>query len=142
MVGASRPRRRFSRAVAAAIDKSKILGVRAGLRSSHRFTGIWAVVVAGRVFARSWTRKPDGWFRTFLKDPFGTIEVGPPSPKATARQASRKIRVRAVRARGIRIRHAVERAYAQKYSTPGSLKYVRGFRTPRRRDATIEFIPR
>jgi hypothetical protein len=124
-------RRRFSRAVAAAIDSSKIIGVRAGLRSAHRFTGIWVVVVDGRVFARSWTRKRDGWFATFVEDPAGVIEMG-----------SRRIRVRAVRARGKRIHDAVERAYAQKYSTPASLKYVRGFRTPRRRETTIEFIPR
>lgn len=124
-------RKRFSRAVAAAFDDSKIIGVRAGVRSSHRFTGVWVVVVAGRVFARSWMRRPDGWFAAFLEDPAGVIEIG-----------KRRIRIRAVRARGPRIRDAVERAYAQKYSTPGSLKYVRGFRTPRRRDTTIEFVPR
>jgi hypothetical protein len=124
-------RKKFSRAVAAALDKSKILGVRAGLRSPHRFTGIWVVVVEARAYARSWTRKPDGWCATFLEDPLGVIELG-----------NRRIRVRAVRARGTRIRDAVERAYAQKYSTPASLKYVRGFRTPRRRDTTVEFIPR
>jgi len=125
---ASRRVRRFSRAVATALDKSKIIGVRAGLQSPHRFIGIWVVVVAGRVFARSWTRRPDGWFAAFLEDPLGVIEMG-----------SGRIRVRAVRASGIR--DAVERAYAQKYSTPASLKDVRGFRTPRRRDTTIEFIP-
>lgn len=124
------PSGKFSSALANAFDKSKIIGVRAGLRSSHRFTGVWVVVVAGRAFARSWTRRPDGWFAAFLEDPFGVIELG-----------SRRFRVRAVRAKGERIRDAVERAYATKYSTPGSLKYVRGFRTPRRRDTTIEFIP-
>jgi hypothetical protein len=40
------------------------------------------------------------------------------------------------------VRDAVERAYAEKYPTPGSTKYVRGFRTRRRRDTTIEFVPR
>ena len=124
-------RQRFSRALSAVIDESGILGVRAGSRSDHRFTGIWPVVVAGRVFARSWTCKPDGWFQTFLQDPLGVIQLG-----------SRNIRVRAVRVRQKRIWAAIERAYAQKYSTPASMKYVRGFRTPRRREATIEFIPR
>jgi len=122
---------RLSKAVVAAIDASSILGVRAGNRSNHRFIGIWAVVVNGRVFARSWTQEPDGWFRTFLADPLGTIQVG-----------QRKVRVRAVRARGERLRDAIERAYATKYATPGSVKYVRGFRTRRRRDTTIEFLPR
>ena len=45
-------------------------------------------------------------------------------------------------ARSERIRDAVERAYAEKYRTPANLKYVRGFRTLRRRAATIEFVPR
>jgi hypothetical protein len=126
-----RPTRRFSRPVVAAIDASKILGVRAGTRSDHRFIGIWAVVVDGRVFARSWMQKPDGWYRTFRADPLGAIQIG-----------ERQIPIRAVPARGSRIRDAVERAYAEKYATPGAIKYVRGFRTSRRRETTIEFRPR
>jgi hypothetical protein len=50
--------------------------------------------------------------------------------------------VRAVRRRGVRLWTAIEAAYAEKYPTPGSVGYVRGFRTPRRRAATIEFVPR
>ena len=124
-------RKRFSRPVLAAIDASKILGVRAGRRSDHRFIGIWAVVVDGRVFARSWTRKANGWYRTFLEDPLGAIEID-----------GRQMPIRAIAVRGVRIRDAVERAYAEKYSTRASLKYVRGFRTPSRRDTTLEFLPR
>jgi hypothetical protein len=123
--------RRFSRPIVAAIDESKILGIRAGARSGHRFIGIWAVVAAGRVYVRSWTQKPDGWYRTFLEDPLGAIQVG-----------ERQVRIRAVRARGERIRDAVERAYAKKYPTPGSVKYVRGFRSLRRRETTMELRPR
>ena len=129
--GGARMTRRFSRPIAAAIDESKIIGIRAGARSDHRFIGIWPVVVDGRVFARSWTQKPRGWYRTLLEDPVGTIQVG-----------EREIRIRAVRVRGERIRDAVERAYALKYPTPGSVKYVRGFRTQRRRETTMEFLPR
>jgi hypothetical protein len=123
--------RRFSRPIVAAIDEGKILGIRAGARPDHRFIGVWAVVVEGRVYVRSWTQKPDGWYRTFLADPVGAIQVG-----------DRQVRIRAVRARGERIRDAVERAYAKKYPTPGSVKYVRGFRSPRRRDTTMELLPR
>ena len=36
----------------------------------------------------------------------------------------------------------VERAYADKYDTRASLQYVRGFRTKRRRESTMEFRPR
>ena len=114
----------------AAIDGSKILGIRAGARSKHRFIGVWPVVIDGRVFARSWSLKPDGWYRTFLDDPRGTIQVG-----------KRNIRIKAVSAKSERIRDAVERAYAEKYPTPGSRHYVRGFRTKRRREATMEFVP-
>jgi len=123
--------RRFAPRIVAAIDESKILGVRAGGGADHRFIGIWAVVVEGRVFARSWVQKRGGWYRTFLDDPLGAIQVG-----------DREIRVRTRRARSERIRDAVERAYAEKYPTRGSQKYVRGFRTARRRDTTIEFLPR
>jgi hypothetical protein len=123
--------RRFSRPVLAAINESKILGIRAGTRSDHRFIGIWAVVVEDRVFARSWTLKPNGWYWTLLDDPLGVIQAG-----------DRQVRIRARRGRSQRINDAIERAYAEKYSTPGSLKYVRGFRTARRRETTMEFVPR
>jgi hypothetical protein len=122
---------RFSRPTAAAIDKARIVGIRAGTRSAHRFVGIWAVVVEGRVFARSWSQSPDGWYRTLLEDSQGVLQVG-----------DREIRIRAVPARGERLRDAVEAAYAGKYPTPGSVKYVRGFRTSRRRGTTTEFLPR
>ena len=72
-----------------------------------------------------------GWYRIFLNDPLGTIRVG-----------DRLVQIRVVRVRGLRIRADVERAYANKYRTPSSLKFVRGFRTQRRRDATVEFVPR
>lgn len=121
----------FPASVVAAIDGSKILGVRAGARSDHRFIGVWPVVIDGRVFARSWTLEPGGWYRTFLDDPRGAIQVG-----------KRNIRINAVPAKSKRIRDAVERAYAEKYPTPGSRHYVRGFRTKRRREATMEFVPR
>jgi len=121
----------FPRALLTEIDAARILGVRAGARAEHRFIGIWGVVVEGRVFARSWTLKPGGWYRTFLDDPRGTIQVG-----------ERQVRMRAVPVRSERIRDAVEDAYARKYPTPGSVKYVRGFRTKRRRETTMEFLPR
>ena len=123
--------RTLSRPIVAAIDAARILGVRAGFRSDHRFIGVWPVVAGGRVFARSWSLNPDGWYRTFLDDPRGTIQVG-----------EREVRIRAVPVRSERIRDAVEQGYAAKYPTPGSRGYVRGFRSRRRREATLEFIPR
>jgi len=123
--------RRFSRVVAAAIDESGILGVRAGARSDHRFIGVWPVVVDGRVFARSWTLKTDGWRQAFVDDPRGAIQA-----------AGREINVRAVPVRSERLRDKMEQAYAEKFNTKASQKYVRGFRSARRRDSSIEFVPR
>ena len=123
--------KRLAARVVAAIDAAKIIGIRAGSRSDHRFTGVWPVVVDGRVFARSWTLTRGGWYQTFLDDPVGTLQVD-----------DRELRVRALRVRSERLRDAVEKAYAEKYPTPGAKKYVRGFRTPRRREATIEFVGR
>ena len=120
---------RFTRDVLAAIRGGKILGIRAGA-GDHRVIGIWAVVVEGRVFVRSWDVKPDGWYQTFLDDPRGIISVG-----------GREIRVRAARTRSERLKNAVDEAYRAKYDTPAALKYVSGFRRPKRRDTTTELIP-
>jgi hypothetical protein len=121
---------RFKPSLVEAIDKAKILGVRAGRRTTHRFIGVWVVVADGRVFARSWDVTPGGWYSTFRDDPEGTITVG-----------KRRVRVRARPVRSSRILDAVEQAYAAKYATPASKKWVRGFRSKRRRGATVEFVP-
>jgi hypothetical protein len=122
-------RKRFSRKVVNAIDEASIMGVRAG--SDHRFIGVWPVVVGGRAYARSWGVSPDGWFHAFLEHANGAIQI-----------LDREIRVRAVPARGERVRDKVEDAYAQKFTTKASRKWIRGFKTARRRAATIEFVPR
>ena len=121
--------KRFSRKVVDAIDAASIMGIKAG--SEHRFIGVWPVVVNGRVYARSWGVSPGGWYDAFLEHGGGAIQV-----------SDREIRVRAVPARGERVRDKVEDAYAQKFTTKASKKWVRGFKTARRRAATIEFVPR
>ena len=123
--------KRLPRTVVSAIDASGIMGIRAGARSDHRYIGVWPIVVDGRVFARSWTLKKDGWNRTFLDDPLGTLQIG-----------DREVRVRARRVRGERLLDLIEEAYAEKYDTKASQKYVRGFRTKRRRETTTEFVAR
>jgi hypothetical protein len=122
-------RSRFPKNVVAAIRDSKILGIRAGTKP-HRVIGIWAVVVEGRVFVRSYSLKPRSWYRTFLEEPRGIIEV-----------EGRQIKVRPVFTRSERLKKLVDRAYAEKYNTPGSLQFVRGFRQKQRRDTTTELVP-
>lgn len=121
---------RFSAPVLAALHASKIVGVRAG-SAPHRFLGVWIVVVKDRAFIRPWNDKPAGWYRAFRADPNGVLQVG-----------DREVKVRAKPARGERLWDAIDAAYAAKYPTPGSRRYVRGFALPSRRKTTTELVPR
>jgi hypothetical protein len=122
---------RFPKSVMAAADAAKILGVRAG--ESHKFTGVWVVVHSGRVFVRSWGDKPTGWYRAFLAEPEGMMQLG---------TKGEQVAVRAHTVRGARILDAIDDAYAAKYDTKASLKWVEGFREPERRAHTLELRPR
>src|SRR6185503_4487347 len=101
--------KRLARAIVSAADVSKIMGIRAGKSSDHKFIGVWPIVVNGRVFARSWTLTKGGWYKTFLEDPLGTLQVG-----------EREVRVRARRVTSERLRDQIEDAYAGKYNTKAS----------------------
>ena len=122
--------RRLPKRTVAAVDASKIIGIRAG-REPHRVIGIWAVVVEGRVFVRSWSLKPRSWFRTFLVDPTGELHID-----------GRIVRIRAVVTRSERLKDAVSEAYRDKYNTPGSVKYVRDLNRTKSRNSTTELVPR
>jgi hypothetical protein len=106
-----------------------MIGLRSG--TDHRFTGVWAVVVRQRVFARSWNDKPTGWRLAFAKEPRGTFQV-----------RDRQVAVRARAVRGEALLDAIDRAYREKYASPANLKWVRGLRLGRRRATTTEFVPR
>ena len=118
----------FAADIVEAFRKAKIMGVRAG--TEHRHTGVWVVVVEDRVFARSWNDKPTGWFQAFRKQASGAVQVG-----------DLELPVRGRVVRSARIRDAVTAAYAEKYPTKGSRKWVEGFAEPERVANTIEFIP-
>ena len=120
--------RRFPKDTLEELAAAKILGVRSG--AEHRYTGVWVVVVEGRAFARSWNDKPTGWYRAFRAEPLGSIQL-----------AGREIPVRAKRTRSERLRDAVTRAYAEKYDTKASEKWVRGFAGPQRAATTLELVP-
>ena len=104
--------RQFSDEILALLSQSKGLRIRAGA-GQHRFIGIWVVVVENRVFVRSWSVKPDGWYRAFLTDAGGAIQV-----------AGEEIAVRAVQMKDKRLRDAIDRAYLEKYNSKGSLQYA------------------
>jgi len=128
-VNLRKSRRRFSQDVVTAIRHERILGIRAGSKP-HRIIGIWAVVVEGRVFVRSWSLKPRSWYRTFLEEPRGIIVVN-----------DREVPVRPIFTRSERLKKLVDRAYAEKFPTPGSRHFVEGFKQKKRRDTTTELVP-
>lgn len=112
------------------IRKEKIIGIRAGRESSHRVIGIWAVVVEGRVFVRSWSMKPRSWWRTLLEEPYGSIFLG-----------EEEILVKVIQTRSERLKDLVSQAYREKYNTPGSLRYVKDMSQKKSRDTTTELVP-
>jgi len=126
----TRTRRRpaFPALIRSILEESRSLGIRAG--PDHRFTSIWFVVVDNRLFIRPWNDKPGGWHRALLRDGRGTMTL-----------AGREIPVRARQSRGKGIFDAVDDAYAERYPTKGSQKWVRGFATARRRATTTELLP-
>src|SRR5262249_5526979 len=120
---------KFPEEVVDAFTSAKIIGVRSG--TQHRYTGVWVAVVKGRVYARSWNDKPAGWFRAFKKEPEGMVQV-----------TTLELPVRARFPRSASVLGAVTNAFAQKYNTKGSRKWVEGFADPARERTTIEFVPR
>jgi hypothetical protein len=125
------PSKRFSDDILANIRADRILGIRAGTASDHRVIGIWAVVVDGRVFVRSWSMKPRSWWRTFRGDPQGEIFVG---------GRKRGIRIRAVQVKSERLKELVSAAYREKYNTRGSIGYMADMSRSPSRDTTTELI--
>jgi len=122
------PKQQFADKLLAYLDKSKILRIRAG--SEHRFIGIWVVVVKDRAFVRSWSVKPNGWYKTLLKDSSGAIQID-----------GDEIAIRAVPIKDKRIRDAIDQAYLEKYNTKGSLKYAKDLGSAKSRATTLELVP-
>ena len=120
---------RFTAAVVEAVRAAQVVGIRAG-RGPHRVIAVWAVVVERRVFIRSWSLKPRSWYRAFLDDPVGILQV-----------AGVEHRVRAVRTRSERLKDLVSRAYLTKYCTPGAVRFARDLGRSKSRETTTELVP-
>ncbi len=111
------------------IQQARRIAIKAGSRP-HRFIPIWAVVVEGRIFVRSWSLKPRSWSRTLLEEPRARIRVG-----------ERSVRVRAVHTRSARLRAAVDRAYLRKYGGPNEIRFARDMARAKSRASTTELVP-
>ena len=99
-------------------------------RNGRRSTDTWLQTADFRVFVRSWNDKPTGWYRAFRKQPHGSIQL-----------PDREIPVRARPTRSERLQQAVSQAYAEKYPTKASQKWVTGFAEPIRAQTTLELMP-
>jgi hypothetical protein len=119
----------FSDEILAAVGKAMVIGLRVG-DGTHRIIGIWAVVVEKRVFVRSWSLKPQGWYSASLKEPSGLMQI-----------AGQELAIRIVHTRSERLKDAVNQAYRAKYKTPGSLQYVKDLCEPKSRATTTELVP-
>jgi hypothetical protein len=93
----------------------------------HRFIRVWAVVVDGRIYARSWSLSAGGWYRTLVAEKEGLLQVG----RHTAP-------FRGVQARGEALKSAVDRAYLAKYPRPIEVRYTRDLCGPASRGSTVE----
>lgn len=111
------------------LDATKYVKIRAG--ATHRFVHVWIVIVEGRVFARSWNDKPEGWFAAFRKEREGAIEIG-----------GRPVPVKASIVTSARILDAVTSGFGKKYTTKANEKYVVGFAEKARRANTVELLPK
>jgi hypothetical protein len=116
------------------LKESSLLRIRAGKK--HRFIGIWHVVAEDRVFVRSWSVKERGWYRTFFpeagakkSDPHGAIQL-----------KKHEIAVVAKRVTDKKLLNAIDRAYLEKYKTPGALKYVKDLCSAKSRATTVELV--
>ena len=107
--------KRFPKQIVEAIDAAKILGIRAGTKP-HRMIGIWVVVVEGRVFVRSYSLKERSWYRTFLEEPRGIIEVN-----------GKRLKVRPVFTRSERLKKLVESRLRGKIQHAGLTSFREGF---------------
>lgn len=76
-----------------------------------------------------WGLKPNGWYRTFLKEPRGTIQL-----------KDREIAVRAVPIKSESLRDAIDLAYLDTYNTVGALRYAKDLGCAKSRDTTIELV--
>jgi hypothetical protein len=136
-----KPSGQFSEKILHVLRQSSGLRIQAG-SGDHRFIGIWHVVVKDRVFVRSWRVKETGWYRTCLKEPNGAIQVGSPkTPQGLQVQTLKPVEIKAKRVRDTKLRDAIDRAYLEKYKTPGVLKYAKDLGSAKSRATTIELVP-
>lgn len=123
--------RKFSAAFLECMTSTEINHVRAGVGRT-KFTGIWMVVVKGRIFARSYYLRERSWYNTLLEGAQGEIKC-----------VADTVVIRGVRPADLdAITTAVNKSYESKYNVkPHNKKWVDGLCEPARVAKTMEFVP-
>ena len=120
----------FSKAFLKCVNETQITSVRAGAGRT-KFTGIWMVVVNGRIFGRSYYGSDKSWYTTLSAGEDGDIKCG-----------KDVVPVRGIKPPDLKsITEAINKAYEKKYLTrPSNKKWVDGLNDPERMARTMEFI--
>ena len=123
--------KKFSTAFLKCINETQITSMRAG-KDRTKFTGIWMVVVKGRIFGRSYYGAGRSWYTAFLEGNEGDIKCG-----------KEIIPVKGVKPTDVNtITAAINKAYEKKYLAKAyNKKWVDGLCEPERIARTMEFIP-
>jgi len=123
--------KRFPKLFLNCINDTQITSVRAG-KDREKFTGIWMVVVDGRIFARSYNLSDRSWYTALLNDESGELKCG-----------KEIIPIKGLKPPDINnITEAINKAYEKKYLVKASnKKWVDGLAEPERVARTMEFIP-
>jgi hypothetical protein len=123
--------KKFSKAFLKSINETQITSVRAG-EEREKFTGIWMVVVDGRIFGRSYYGAERSWYTALLNGHNGSVKCG-----------KEIIPVKGLKPADIgSISGAINKAYEKKYLVKSyNKKWVDGLCEPERVDRTMEFVP-
>jgi hypothetical protein len=123
--------KKFSAAFLKCINETQITSVRAG-KEREKFTGIWMVVVKGRIFGRSYYLSERSWYTAFINGGTGDIKCGKEIVPVKGKKPSDIDKIAG----------AILKAYAKKYLVKAyNKKWVDGFAEPERVARTMEFIP-
>ncbi|MCP2044015.1 DUF2255 family protein [Pontibacter sp. HSC-36F09] len=107
---------------------STLVGIKGGV-TRETFLNIWMVEVAGRVFARSWSKSNKSWFTAFIEEGVGQIQYG-----------QSLLNVRGEQTKYTDLNLLIDDAYKAKYTQEHNLPYVAGITQPEYHFYTMEFI--
>lgn len=123
--------KKFSKAFLKCVSETQITSVRAG-KDREKFTGIWMVVVDGRIFGRSYQLAERSWYTALLNGDTGDIKC---LKEIVAIKGSKPADLDKITA-------AINKAYEKKYLVKAyNKKWVDGLAEPERVARTMEFIP-